>query len=66
MDAIYYKRCVIRAVVAIAKSVASALSIGSGAADEARGTDHSNRLGAGIDPRPGGRHAGSGRHLDQA
>ena len=32
MDAIYYKRGVIRPVVAIAKSVASALSIGSGAA----------------------------------
>ena len=32
MDAIYYKRGVIRPVVAVAKSVASALSIGSGAA----------------------------------
>ena len=32
MDAIYYKRGVIRPVVAVAKSLASALSIGSGAA----------------------------------
>ena len=32
MDAIYYKRGVIRPIVAVAKSLASALSIGSGAA----------------------------------
>ncbi len=32
MDAIYYKRGIIRPVVAVAKSLASALSIGSGAA----------------------------------
>ena len=32
MDAIYYRRGIIRPVVAVAKSVASALAIGSGAA----------------------------------
>ena len=53
MDAIYYKRGVIRPVVAVVKSLASALAIGSGAAVGPRGTDHPDRLGARLDLRPG-------------
>src|SRR5271166_2617399 len=48
MDAIYYQRGNIRGVVAVIKSLASALSIGSGASVGREGADHPDRLGAGI------------------
>ena len=51
MDAIYYKRGVIRPVVAVVKSVASALAIGSGAAVGAGRADYPDRFGPRLDAR---------------
>ena len=51
MDAIYYQRGVIRPVFALAKSLASALAIGSGAAVGREGPIISNRLCAWLDLR---------------
>src|SRR5215813_5555895 len=44
MDAIYYNGGVIRPVVAVVKSLTSAVSIGSGAAVRPRRADHPDRL----------------------
>jgi len=59
MDAIYYREGVIRPVVAVIKSLASAISIGTGAAVGRegpiiqRGTNHPDRRGDRLDTRPG-------------
>ena len=62
MDAIYYGSGVIRPVVAVVKSLASALAIGSGAAVGPRGADHPDRLGAGLDAGPAPADVGGPAH----
>ena len=68
MDAIYYREGVIRPVVALVKSLASAFAIGSGSSVGPRRPDYSNRFRLGLDIGSGDSHAagaadraGSGR-----
>src|SRR3984885_14098258 len=56
MDAIYYKEGVIRPVVAVIKSLASALSIGTGAAVGREGAHHPDRFSDRLDARPNRTH----------
>ncbi len=58
MDAIYYKGGVIRPVVALVKSLASAIAIGSGCIGRAGRADHPDRLGARLDAGADHPHAG--------
>ncbi len=62
MDAIYYHKGVIRPVVALVKSLASALSIGSGGSVGREGPDHPDRLVVRLDAGADAARAGLAAH----